>query len=381
MSENLNLHIYPAAIVNESRIFRQTKAVADAKLVDHVVVCGRRTEGLPPVEALDEHRSVERIGASPHKRPRSTVGRVRERVAWSMAVYRHWKNRPVRVVNAHSVAVLPVSHAIARMHRAALIYDTHELETETSTSVGIQGMLFRLIERLYVRRCDAVFVVNDSIAQWYRDMYPGTPVISVHNSPSRAEALRPVDLRAKHGIPQTSRVYVHVGNIVPHRHIPEILEAFASRESHGDHVVFVGTGALVERVRSYADSHANIHYSGSVPSDVVVDTVAGADVGLCLIEPGCLSYALSLPNKALEYSMAGIPFFYTDLVEVDRLLGGESSMWKVTPTVESLVEAMASVDSHAVEAGQRMISQTVLPRWDAESARMLDEYRRLLGSS
>lgn len=378
MSETTNLHIYPSTIVNESRIFRQTEAVSDAQLFDRVIVCGQQADGLDADEAIDERRSIERLGSYASQRPSSVFGRILEQLTWSMAVYRRSRRRSVRVVNAHSVAVLPVSHAIARRHGAALIYDTHELETETSTSSGIQGWVFRLIEKLYVPRCDAVFVVNESIAEWYGKEYPNARVVSVRNTPSRTEAPQPVDFREMLGIPESSRIYVHVGNIAPHRHVTDILESFVARESSGDHVVFVGDGALADVVGSYANSHCNIHHFGSVPASAVVDTVAGADVGFCLIEANCLSYSLSLPNKALEYSMAGIPFFYTDLIEVDRLIGGESSFWKVTPATKSLIEALASVSDHTLEEGRKMIAQVVSPDWDTESGRMLAEYRRIL---
>ena len=355
--------------------------MSEAGLFTRIVIGGQRADRLPDHETLDEHRSIERIGAPADERPRSLLGRIREQLSWSSAAYRAWRAHDVRTVNAHSVAVLPLCHALARRHRAALIYDTHELETETSTSGGVQGKVFRLIERFYIRRCATVFVVNESIADWYRDTYPGVRVTAVRNAPTRAGEPRPVDLRAEFDIPAASRIYVHVGNIVAHRHIAEILEAFATREPSGDHVVFIGGGALVDDIRRAAAEHVNIHHLEAVPADAVVDTVAGGDVGLCLIEPTCLSYALSLPNKALEYSMAGIPFFYTDLVEVDRLLGGRASAWKIDATVASLTEAMATLDDEDISLGRAVVAQVELPNWPEESARMLDEYRRVLGAA
>ena len=381
MTESMNVHVYPAPIVNESRIFRETKAVAEAGLFERVVVTGQRAIGLPDVERLDEVRSIERVGSVADERPRSIVGRILEQISWSVATYRRWRSRPVRVVNAHSVAVLPVCHAIARRHRAALIYDTHELETETSTSHGVQGKIFRMIERHYIRRCDAVFVVNESIADWYRTAYPGARVTSVRNAPPRGRDPQAVDLRRKFDIPADDRVFVHVGNIVAHRHIAEILDAFAARASAGDHIVFIGTGALESVVRGAADQHANIHHLGAVPSDEVVDAVAGGDVGFCLIEATCLSYALSLPNKALEYSMAGVPFFSTDLVEVDRLLGSEAAAWKIDGDAASIVRALSSLTDDDIAAGRRAIAAVELPDWQTESASMLDEYRRVRGTA
>ncbi len=94
MTESMNVHVYPAPIVNESRIFRETKAVAEAGLFERIVVTGQRAAGLPDVERLDEVRSIERVGSVADERPRSIVGRIREQISWSVATYRRWRSVP-----------------------------------------------------------------------------------------------------------------------------------------------------------------------------------------------------------------------------------------------------------------------------------------------
>ena len=45
----------------------------------------------------------------------------------------------------------------------------------------------------------------------------------------------------------------------------------------------------------------------------VVSALAGAAMGLCLIQPICRSYELTLPNKLYEYAAAGVPVLASDL--------------------------------------------------------------------
>jgi len=49
-----------------------------------------------------------------------------------------------------------------------------------------------------------------------------------------------------------------------------------------------------------------------VAPDQVVGAITDADVGLAMIQPSCLSYELSLPNKLFEYLAAQLPVLGSD---------------------------------------------------------------------
>lgn len=374
-AQKLNLHVYPSPIVNESRIMRQTSAVAESGLFDAIEICGTHATGLPEEQRLDATRLIRRVGA-PTERPRSVLHRVFGQIRWSIAAYRAYARRPLSVVNAHSVAVLPVCWLLARKTDARLIYDTHELETQTSTSHGVQGALFRLIERLLIRRTDAVFVVNDEIAQWYDAAYPGITATSIVNSPSQSENGRAHDLRAAADIPPEARLYVHVGNLAHARSIPDLLAVFTQR-TH-DHLVFLGAGPLEDVVKDAAASRSNIHWHPPVDSANVVPTLRSADVGICTIEPTCLSYQLSLPNKAIEYTAAGVPFIFNDLPAVRRLLPAELESFQINTVSTDLPALMDKIDENTLARAREALTLAEIPRWDTESARMIAKYEELL---
>jgi glycosyltransferase involved in cell wall biosynthesis len=50
-----------------------------------------------------------------------------------------------------------------------------------------------------------------------------------------------------------------------------------------------------------------------VPPERAAAVLADADVGLALIEPVCLSYRMTLPNKLYEYVAAGLPVLASDI--------------------------------------------------------------------
>jgi glycosyltransferase involved in cell wall biosynthesis len=372
-----NVHVYPAPIVNEGRIFKQTQSVARTGLFSRVIICGIALDGLPREEYLTFGRRIDRVGSVVKNRKSSVFGRVQEQLSWSRAVLKHYSRSDICVVNAHSVAVLPVCYLLSRRLRAKLIYDTHELETETATSHGMQGKIFKVIERLIIGKCDAVFVVTESIADWYRARYRNLRPVVIRNIPSPGGAVLPVDVRDLLSVPVDKRLFIHVGNIVGSRNIQAMLETFAST-AIDDHIVFLGGGDLEGDVDEYAANHSNIHRIPPVPAEDVLGYVSGCDVGLSLGELSCLSYRFALGNKVLEYAMAGVPFFFTGMPEVSRLLGPAFSGWLIDDPTRDLTEAIIALSATAIEDATTKLASLRLPTWDEESELMIAAYSDLM---
>lgn len=373
----VNLHVYPSPILNESRIFKETLAVAGAGLFSEVIVCGTRSHGLNEIESLDRTRRIERVGQANSERKKSVLRRIIGQIRWSLAVYQKYSRCEITVVNAHSVAVLPVCRAIARKHHARLIYDTHELETETSTSLGVQRRIFKIIERRLISRCDAVFVVSESIAEWYRSHYSSIDPVVIRNIPGVQRPGNAVDMRENLSVPEKSRLYIHVGHLGNSRHIDLMLDTFASTEVD-DHIVFLGSGNHETLVQETAAKHANIHWMPPVPPEEVVSLVSGCDIGLCLIETNSLSCQLALPNKAMEYIAASIPFFFSNLVEVSRVLGPGFEQWQLNEPAEQLLPAVLGMTDHDITAARHALRAMDIPTWEQEVIPMLAKYHDLV---
>jgi glycosyltransferase involved in cell wall biosynthesis len=378
MTGRENVHLYPSPIVNASRMLNETLSVARTGLFSRVILCGTAQAGLSREELLSSGRRLDRVGSVVNSRKSSVLGRVREQVLWSRAVFKRYSGSDICVVNAHSVAVLPVCYLLSRRLHAKLIYDTHELETESVASHGMQRKIFKLIERLLIGKCDAVFVVNESIAEWYRERYTNLKPVVIRNIPNPSSVGVRVELRDLLSVPDDKRLYIHVGNITEGRSIEAILRAFASRTVR-DHVVFLGSGELEPLVQEYALNHENIHRLPPVSPFDVHSYVAGCDVGFCLTESSCLSYELSLPNKAFAYARAGVPFFFTNAPEVTRLMGPEFKNWMVDNSAMNLAKAIADLSSDAIEEAKVQLTSLRLPTWDEEVVPMIATYFDLMG--
>lgn len=363
----LNLLLYPSDLASPGRLVKIARSLSS--LFSSTQVVGIDQGALPTDEAVAPTVHLTRIrGAS----LRAPLGGLRVVGAWGARVYRRFACERVGAVSAQNLFLLPLAHALARRTGAVFAYNAHELETETVGSAGLRQRLQRVIERRYIRRADVVSVVNESIAQWYREAYPGVDPVVVTNAPTGAEGV--IDLRARLGIPEGALLYLHSGYLAPGRNIPLILRAFEQVTSA--HVVFVGSGALLPEVERAAASHPNIHHLPPVEPEQVLAMTRGADVALCLIESGCLSHRMSTPNKMMEAFAAGVPALCSPLAEARRYLGDQAPAWVLEDPERDLASALRHITRDDIDA----FEAPRIPTWEEGAARLRKAYERALAA-
>lgn len=371
-SQGLNLLIYPSPLAGPGRVSKIARSLQASGRFSQTRVVGVDSTELPRLEEIGPGSSIQRIrGAKMSAR----LGALRILTAWQARVYRTFRHERLAAVAAQNLFLLPMTHLLAKRTGAVFAYNAHELETETIASKGLRQKVQRLIERRYIRKADVVSVVNEPIAQWYRDTYPGLEPIVVTNSP--VDSGGRVDLHSRLGIPEDALVYIHVGFITPGRSIPHLLEVFGRHPRA--HLVFLGDGALRPQVEEAAAAHANIHWLPPVAPEEVVAHVRGADVGLCLIEHACLSMALSTPNKLMEALKAGIPPLCSDLVEARRLLGEAAETWVLTDPVRELDAAIERITVEDVRRFRE--SPPRIPTWEEQAGALVAAYETAIDSA
>jgi glycosyltransferase involved in cell wall biosynthesis len=365
-SYGVNVHLYPTQLTHESRMDRICEAVVAMDVFASVEQVGIAGPGLRPEElAPGGFRRVRIPGTQ--RDARGIVGKVLSALSWSWRTYRRYRGREVRCVNAHSLATLLVGVALAWRHRARLIYDTHELETETVMARGLRRPLLRLVERVLIRFCDGVSVVSPGIADWYATTYKIARPVVVRNLPLAVQefGLDRMVLRKRFDIRDDALVFLYQGLLARGRLVEVFLSSFAAHPDR--HLVLLGFGPLESEVREFAQRYGNIHFHPAVPPSEIRGVTVGADVGLCGVADVCLSYHLSLPNKLFEYWSAGIPVLAPALPEIASLVEETAAGWVVhngdwMTTVGALErETIDRARPAARTAGRRLT-------WEAETS-------------
>lgn len=314
-TKGTNLHLYPSPLLHESRIEREVLSISKTGLFERIEVAGVVADGLPQTEEWVANSRIRRLGTE--TATHSLTARLGKTAAYGRSVLHKYGNESISVINCHSLPTLPAALALKAKTGAALVYDTHELETETTMSTGARRPMLKAVERLGIRGVDHTFVVSKMIEDWYRSKYGLTQIDTLYNYPmaARLPSIDRAQGRARLGVKPDTFLCIYQGVIAEGRGIEQILAAFSGNPP-GVAVLFVGYGDGVSLVKSAADQSESIFFHPAVPSGELIEYTMLADVGLSLGEPAkCLSYDYSAPNKFYQYLHAGIPVIVSRLPE------------------------------------------------------------------
>ncbi len=372
-----HLHVVMNSFEFGSRILKETASLTRAGVARAVGIAAIQEDGLPEREALDEARTVRRLRLRTKQWPRTLPVQAVKYVEFCARVMREARRAGANVVSVHNLALLPVGVALKRLRGARLVYDAHELETETYGLTGLRQSLARFVERRLIGQADLVVVVGEGIARWYRQTYGLTNVVTVMNCP---RFQRPARARRFHdalGIPAARRIVLYQGLLVPGRGIEALLSLFAAHDDGVHALVLMGFGELEGAIDAYAGRHANIFRHPAAPPDVVLDYTASADVGIAYINNPSLNDRLCLPNKMFEYIMAGLPVIVNDAPEMSRVVreqGIGAVLTELTPA--SLTRALEDIRRHDPAVLRANLDEAArLYSWENQEREMLRGYQ------
>jgi glycosyltransferase involved in cell wall biosynthesis len=108
--------------------------------------------------------------------------------------------------------------------------------------------------------------------------------------------------------------------------------------------------------------------------------ISEADVGLALIQPSCLSYKLTLPNKLFEYTAAGVPVLGSRLPMISDFISRHGVGLTAAPgDVHDVAEKLRAMIEP--EANARMREAThraaAMLTWAGERERLETAYTEL----
>jgi glycosyltransferase involved in cell wall biosynthesis len=375
----LNIHIYPSVFTHESRILKIVHSLRRNSVFSHVAVIALWKEGLPRHEVIDEGVEVIRVSPVFGASLQGKLGKVAKVLGWYLGVLLAFRGKTITCFNCHSLPVLPLAILVKWWKRSILVYEPHELETETVTMPGWARPMARSLEWAFIRFADAVCLVNQSIAEWYVNAYRLKTAWVVRNLPYRYEGVpvRTGLLRSAVGLNADAQIFLYQGGLVLGRGVEHLLDAF-SQVSPEKHLVFMGYGVLESRIKDIALTQPNVHFVPAVPPEKVQDYTVDADIGLSLIENVCRSYYLCLPNKVFEYAACGVPAVVSAFPEMGRFVDESGCGWKIPPNADALRELINTMTPEVIatkRANTRVASGQYC--WQEEEKALLAMYRAL----
>ena len=375
----MNIHLYPSGLKNESRILKIVHSLNKYQTFEEIVVLGKMTPGLRYQEVVKDGIRLIRLKPIFGSRLNGTLGKVFTTIGWYLAVLFWIRSRKINCLNCHSLPVLALSVFIKIWKSCTLIYDTHELETETNGMRGLIQYFSKRLERRLIKSVDAVCVVNHSIADWYKKNYCLEYVWVVHNAPYQMGAMpkRKGLLRKAIGVQDHELLFIYQGLLSSGRGIEILLKVF-SNSGINTHVVFMGYGPNESLVRQAAMCNPNIHFMPAVSPKLVFDYTVDADVGISLIEHTCLSYYLCAPNKLYEYAACGVVPIVSNFPEMSSFIDKYDCGWKIEPTAVALSNLLKSIDKETIAIKKvNALDAGAQHCWENEEKELMRMYKSL----
>tara|TARA_B100000614_G_C14559511_1_gene496693 strand:+ start:1565 stop:2749 length:1185 start_codon:yes stop_codon:yes gene_type:complete len=312
-----NLHISMTAFKHESRVLKETKTIARLDFVDHVFIAALHEESLAEEEIIDKNRTLKRFKLRTRRLPKNIFFQLIKYFEFFLKLYFFYKSRKVSMINIHVLALMPIGVLLKFLFSAKLVYDTHELETETISLKGIRKRLAKILEKVLIIFCDRIICVNKSIADWYKNRYSlkFDPLVII-NSPEDMELSKKKNLfRQKFKLNIKQKICLYQGGLSRGRGIEMLLKNFSVRKLSDWVIVFMGYGPLEDEILIHSENNNNIFFHPAVRPEQIYNYTSSADLGLLFFEKEPLSYALCLPNKFFEYAMSGLPILSSDNIE------------------------------------------------------------------
>lgn len=286
------------------------------------------------------------------------------------------------LVHANDYITMWIGVTAKLLRASRLVYDAHELWPDRNGRTEWRPRLLAA-EWLFVRLADTNLTVSPGCAEVMAGRYRIASPVVVRNVAERTaqSPQQPEGLRA--GRPPLA---LYVGLIAPGRGLEQAIRALARVPDATLRLLGRSSDEYRERLTRLAVDLGvadRIEYRPPVPSAAVIDAIAGADMGLALIQPVSLSYEQSLPNKLFEYAAAGLPVLASDLPVMGPLVR-EEGLGEAVPVedVAAIAQAMRRLADPGRNAAVRERVRAFRERvnWQTEGQVLEQVYASLVGA-
>jgi glycosyltransferase involved in cell wall biosynthesis len=359
MTKKLNIHIYPSTLSNESRIEKEVMSLIKLKIVDQIIVLGYNDGNLERETTFSESIKFIRINTLLSKSQLSFLRHLLF-LEFSIRAFFFIFRAKVKIINCHSIHVLPIGILLRFLKKTKVIYDAHELETEVSGSKGIKKIFAKRVERFCIKYVDYTIVVNESIKQWYIKTYNIKKIDVIRNIPiNNCTFNSKTDIfRSTFNIPEGDLVFIYQGLLSATRGVNIVIEAFEKNENSNKHIIFLGFGPLEGVIKELSITKKLIHFMPKVSPAEVPKYTSSADIGIHMILNTCLNHYYCLPNKLFEYYLNGLPVIVSGFPELEKIVKDNDIGWLIEPSVEGLLSVINNIDSSAILKKRDNIKRT-----------------------
>ncbi|AQS60356.1 glycosyltransferase [Desulforamulus ferrireducens] len=227
-----------------------------------------------------------------------------------------YPNQSPDIVYVADLPTLPIGYMLKDSFKCKLIVDCHEWWKEQSilwepqNSIRINAM--DKYERLFYQICDLRITVGQLLAEKMSE-YFGKKFEVIYSCITKDHEniinRRSDFWQSEFGLPEDARISVFQGSLTTLRNLDNLAKA-TKYLTNDCYLVVVGAGPYQEEFERIVKKEGNpekVRYAGWVPQNKLLEYTINAHLGILPYKSLNSYYALSVPNKFLEYYAAQIP--------------------------------------------------------------------------
>lgn len=237
---------------------------------------------------------------------------------------------------------LPALHAaiiIKRKLNCFIIYDSHEIYTETINQffdlsrfhfpkkhlfiflIYVMRAIGVFFEKKYLKEIDLMITVNESLKKYFINKYQYNNIHVVYNCPAsfnyEDEIGKKINLFEKYGWTKTDIIFLYQGAFNSGRGLELLIEAFFNIKKNAK-LLLIGQGIIEKKLSEKIIAlglQEQVKIDTLKPQNELKYYTMAADWGINLLESFNLSKSLASPNKLFEYIHSQIPIISSSTAE------------------------------------------------------------------
>jgi glycosyltransferase involved in cell wall biosynthesis len=231
--------------------------------------------------------------------------------------------------HAHDLQTVLPALISAIINNSKVLYDSHELYTETGNMSGFTKRLSEIMERFLIGKVDRVIAANRSRALIMQKKYENIPMpdVILNCSPSlecgnsKISSNKLPDFLAARGL-KNKKIVLYQGGLMADRGLEELV---LSAKSFTDDIVLIliGEGNLKEILKNIVVTQGlekKVFFHEYVPYKELPVYSASAHLGVVIYKNTCLNNYYCAPNKLFEYAAVGLPVAACDFPEPQAIV-------------------------------------------------------------
>lgn len=259
---------------------------------------------------------------------------------------------------------------LLRKNRIILTLHGAHIENVRLKKGRIAALLYDFIQKIALKRADAVISVSERHMNYFLGKYPGLKDKTVVIPPGVDPIFRPADrvaARQKLGLPEDGKLLVFIGRLEREKRVDILIEK--SPRGKGYTLLIVGEGRARKCLMKSARGYEQVIFTGAVAHNKVPDLINCADVVVLM------SSHEGMPTVILESLACGVPGLCTDVGDVKNVVSEGKTGYIVTrdnfaKKVEELLESKTNFREHAIAAAKAF-------SWENIGTRIMEVYRGL----